>query len=193
MNKENLYLILTWAVFYFLHSLLASNFIKKKVKTLKISDTRYRLGYNFAAVLTLLGAMYVSIISPSSIIMEEQGWQKMAGLLFAVLGVWITIWSFRYYNFRAFIGLREEKHGSNLQKKGLMRLTRHPIYWGTLLILIGYFLFSPTTTSLIILFVSILYIFIGIRLEETKLIQEFGEEYLEYKREVPMLVPFIRF
>ena len=108
-------------------------------------------------------------------------------------GVWITYLSFRYYDFRAFVGLRDEKYVSKLQKKGLMKLTRHPIYVGTLLILIGYFLFSPTTTSLIILLVSTLYIFIGIRLEETRLIKEFGEEYLEYKKEVPMLVPFIRF
>lgn len=187
MNKDYIFLLLTWAGFYFIHSLLASTAIKSRVKL-----PGYRLIYNFIAGLTLIGVMYISVITPSSPIFEKQGWIKITGLVLAVWGVWIVNLSFRYYNFKTFIGLREEKRGQKLQKKGLLRLIRHPIYAGTLLILIGYFLFSPTTTSLIILVVTILYVFIGIKLEETKLIKEFGEEYLDYRKEVPMLVPFIR-
>jgi len=38
---------------------------------------------------------------------------------------------------------------------------------------------------------SEVYILIGIQLEERKLIQEFGAEYLQYKKDVRMLIPFL--
>ena len=112
--------------------------------------------------------------------------------MLAVWGVWIINLSFRYYDFRAFIGLRPEPEG-RLQKKGLMKLVRHPIYLGTLMIMFGFFFYSPTQTAMIIAMVTLVYVFIGIRLEEGKLLQEFGEEYREYQKEVPMLIPYLKF
>jgi protein-S-isoprenylcysteine O-methyltransferase Ste14 len=35
-----------------------------------------------------------------------------------------------------------------------------------------------------------LYVIIGTWLEERKLVLEFGEAYLQYQKEVPMLIPF---
>jgi len=36
------------------------------------------------------------------------------------------------------------------------------------------------------------YIIIGTRLEEKKLVLEFGESYTKYQHEVPMLIPFTK-
>ena len=37
-----------------------------------------------------------------------------------------------------------------------------------------------------------LYVIVGTMLEEKKLVLEFGEIYVKYKQEVPMLIPFIK-
>jgi protein-S-isoprenylcysteine O-methyltransferase Ste14 len=36
------------------------------------------------------------------------------------------------------------------------------------------------------------YIIIGTKLEEKKLVLEFGEAYIKYQKEVPMLIPFTK-
>jgi len=37
-----------------------------------------------------------------------------------------------------------------------------------------------------------IYIIIGTRLEENKLVMEFGDPYIKYQHEVPMLIPFTK-
>ena len=37
-----------------------------------------------------------------------------------------------------------------------------------------------------------IYVIIGTKLEERKLVLEFGETYVKYQQEVPMLIPFTR-
>ncbi len=72
--------------------------------------------------------------------------------------------------------------------RGPYRWVRHPLYLFTLL-----FIWScPDLTAdrllLNILFTS--WIIIGIILEERDLVADFGEQYLDYKQNVPMLIPY---
>jgi protein-S-isoprenylcysteine O-methyltransferase Ste14 len=73
----------------------------------------------------------------------------------------------------------------------LYKIVRHPImlgfliaFWATPVMTIGHLVFALTTT---------IYIFIAVKfLEEKDLRELFGEEYKNYQKKVPMLVPFIR-
>jgi protein-S-isoprenylcysteine O-methyltransferase Ste14 len=71
----------------------------------------------------------------------------------------------------------------------LLGIVRHPLYLGVI-IFIWCNMFS--TTDLVINSVLTVYIFIGTLLEEKKLILEFGDSYIQYKKEVPMIVPFLK-
>ena len=71
----------------------------------------------------------------------------------------------------------------------LLGIVRHPLYLSTIV-----FMWSLNSTWADILahVVLTLYILIGIRLEERKLVIQLGSEYTEYQKDVPSLIPFTK-
>ncbi len=185
MWLDHLILFLGWLLFYGIHSALAS----EKVKTsIPISARIYRLLYNFISTvlffsLLLLGAMIYSVLlfPPSDV-------NNYLGLMLAAVGLFVIKRAFRNYNTRAFLGLKKSLH-EELKTEGIQSKIRHPLYTGTILLVIGYVLFNPLLTSLVILVALLVYLPFGIHWEEKKLIKLYGEAYEEYRKQVPALIP----
>ena len=72
----------------------------------------------------------------------------------------------------------------------LYRIVRHPLYIGWLVI----FWAAPimTVAHLVFALMTTAYILIAIQLEERDMVDAFGEQYVEYRRRTPMLVPRLR-
>ncbi len=76
-----------------------------------------------------------------------------------------------------------------LEQGGMHRYVRHPLYFGTLLFIWSLFLLFPYLNNLLACLVITLYTVFGARLEEKKLVAQFGEQYRRYQQTVPMLIP----
>lgn len=46
--------------------------------------------------------------------------------------------------------------------------------------------------DIVINVVLTVYVIVGTKLEERKLVLEYGDRYIKYQREVPMLIPFTK-
>ena len=76
-----------------------------------------------------------------------------------------------------------------LKISGIHRYVRHPLYTGTIMVVWGFYFLFPYLNNLIAVILLTLYVLIGLRFEERKLIAEFGALYLDYKKMVPSLIP----
>ena len=78
-----------------------------------------------------------------------------------------------------------------LIRTGPYRYVRHPIYTGILFGLAGTAIVIGEPLALVGLFLILLAFLWKIRMEENYLLEEFGDAYASYKREVPALIPFL--
>jgi protein-S-isoprenylcysteine O-methyltransferase Ste14 len=186
-----LLLIEFWVLYFFIHSFLASEQVKNLFERWLGRGFRlYRLAYSFISTIGLLFLLLFNASLSSELLFTNEGLIRYLSLMLATFGVIVISQSFREYRFSSFIGLRDEP--SEFKKTGVLKFVRHPIYSGTILIVIGFFLFNPTRSTLISVCCILSYLPIGIYLEERKLIKHFGDLYQSYKKEVPSVFPKIR-
>ena len=93
----------------------------------------------------------------------------------------------------AFRGMRQvfgsEKSKPGVISSGVFRLVRHPIYTGALLFYLGAILSTLSLASAAFWIVILVFYYRIARYEENILIQEFGQDYLNYKKKTGMLFP----
>jgi len=154
-----------------------------------ITSQSYRLIYVIIAILSLFAILIFSSIIDSGFVFYPNNFLKLVGLLLAGWGVVIVKIAFKSYDTKAFLGIGSLAPEDEFRTDGLLKKVRHPLYSGSILLLAGYFLFSPKLSVLISVSMMIIYFLVGIQFEENKLIKAFGERYIEYKKKTPMLIP----
>ncbi len=183
--------IIAWALFYILHSWLASFHVKNFIKqNLTGFNPFYRFAYNVISVLTFVLAWYVQRSMASSGTYFQYEYQNIAAGAIFISGLFLGYLAFRKYDLGEFIGLSSIET-QELVITGLNKWMRHPLYTATLIMLIGSFVYQPNQGMLIFLSISCIYIFVGAHLEEKKLIKKFGQSYVDYKDSTRMIIPFI--
>lgn len=121
----------------------------------------------------------------------------MSSLCIQMLGYIVLLAALLKYDVGRFAGITQMFTGERvsastsepLQRQGLNRWVRHPLYTGAFLILWG------GVVSLFDLWTAIwgtVYLLIGTMFEERKLLRIYGDEYQQYQKEVPRYFP-VRF
>jgi len=139
-------------------------------------------------------------------------WRPMLGVIWSVdnptgrailfglfwLGWGTVLFSSFIINHFDLFGLRQvwlhftnrEYHHLEFQARSLYRLIRHPLMLG---IVIGSWATPHMTTGhLVFAITATIYILIGIRFEERDLVRFHGQNYIDYRHSVPMLIPFMK-
>jgi protein-S-isoprenylcysteine O-methyltransferase Ste14 len=114
----------------------------------------------------------------------------VAGVLFAITGLSFSLWA-RFHLGRYWSSMVMIKVGHQLIRTGPYRIVRNPIYSGILLAFAGAAVAIGELPAFIALLIGIASIWVKVKAEEEILLEKFGEEYRQYKREVKALIPFI--
>lgn len=183
-------LVLLWLLFYALHSFFAAGRVKRKIYAMAPAvKAVYRVLYNLLSLGLFTVIVIISLRLKEQPVFSFQVGIKVLGAFLALAGIAIMIRSFQAFDTREFIWGTARDPNQQLIKSGLYGRVRHPLYLGTILVLISLLILYPYPSTYIFVLISFLYLPFGIYWEERKLLDIFGESYRQYMQEVPQLIP----
>lgn len=181
--------------YYFIHSFLADERIKGLLQERWIPKVYFRLLFNGLAIVLLIPLVWWYLELPRVLFWGSHMLPRYFGWTLVFAGAYVLFVALKQYNLQAFSGWEQlhqpdgRAEAETLKTSGINGLVRHPLYFGSLLLFWGFFLHQAHLAAFLVTIISTLYIFVGTRLEEKKLLQRFGREYRKYCRKVPMLWP----
>jgi protein-S-isoprenylcysteine O-methyltransferase Ste14 len=195
MPSGPLIIVAYFVFFAAVHSLLADSVAKSMARrTIASSDRWYRLAYVLLAIIMVLPFFYILLFFPDRtlyVVPSPWSWLMAAGQALAALAL---LGALRQTGISYFFGLaqisgKREEEGV-LVTDGFYCHLRNPLFFFGALFL---WLFPIMTTNLLTFnLLATLYFYVGALHEEKSLQKEFGEEYEEYRRKVPMFIPRLR-
>jgi methanethiol S-methyltransferase len=197
---EYLFLGGLWIGYCIVHSILISTwFTNIIIRRIKKYYAFYRLFYVLLSLILLILLINYTGRFNEKIIIEYNFPVSIIRYVLMYGSLLLFFWAFFFnYDSLSFFGIRqiinfgkiiEINPAESVKKNGLLGVIRHPMYLALIV-----FLWS-TIFTLMDLFINTLltiYVIIGTILEEKKLVLEFGDAYVKYQHEVPMLIPFIK-
>jgi len=195
-----LYIAFLWAAYCALHSYLISiGFTRFMNRMLKKYYAFYRLFYILISLLLLIPLINYTVQLDNQEIIIYGPKLDILRYVLTSGSLLMFFWAFFLdYDALTFFGVRQilnfgriKKNGSSdeIKRRGLLGIIRHPMY---LALIVYLWCQIHKTSDIVVSAVLTIYIIIGTRLEEKKLVLEFGEAYLNYQKEVPMLVPLTK-
>lgn len=202
---EMIHIITIFLLFALIHSItVARGFKRFCMGVLGNTFMRvwYRFLYNSVSFITGSIAIYLIWQVSDRVLWVGPLWFRwmlhivqLAGLVFGALAFeYLDTWEFmgfkqvwRYLARREVAGNIEGLTQRELVTTGVYGIVRHPMYLAGIII----FTFNPNITAngLLIRVIADLYFLFGMFIEERRFLRIFGDQYREYMRRVPRLIP----
>ena len=196
-------------LFAFFHSLTVSQKFKKLCRDLfgnTFMRAWYRAIYNMVSFITAVTAFALIHQVPDRQLWDAPVWLTWIMHTMQIVGLAFGSLSFRYLDGGEFLGIRQvlrylsrrEVAGNiegltekELVTDGVYSIVRHPLYVAGIVI----FSFNPhiTVNSLIVTVLADLYFLLGMFIEERRFLRMFGDQYREYMKRVPRMLPKLQF
>lgn len=193
-------IIFLFSLFGLLHSFMASNKVKKFL-TAELGGliAFYRLVYILFSLL-LFYLIYVLVPDNYTTVYDLNPPFDIIILVPQFIGLAGFLWTLKYFCVKEFLGLNQiirwYNHEYNtidldehltLRIAGPYKYCRHPLYFFSIVFL----LFRPEMDLNYLTFLICItgYFYAGSFYEEKKLIEKFGEEYKNYQKKVPRILP----
>jgi len=195
-----LIIILLFTFFAVSHTFLASNKIKRLIAARTgCRIAFYRIFYNITSIILFL-FVYLLAPKPDVIVYDLHYPYDIITFAVQIISLLCFLWPLKVINGNEFLGISQIKRFIDNHYKiedldeiqdftttGSYKYMRHPIYFFSIVFLA----FRPTMDLfyLTMLVCIIIYFYIGSIYEERKLVEKFGEQYIEYQRRVPRIIP----
>jgi protein-S-isoprenylcysteine O-methyltransferase Ste14 len=189
-----------WTGYCALHSYLISiRFTNLMNRLLKKYYAFYRLFYILISLFLLIPLIKYTGQLDNQVIIVYGHYLDILRHILIYSSLFMFFWAFFFdYDSLSFFGIRqilnfgktnEIKPSDEIKKSGLLGIMRHPMY---LALIIYIWCQTSKMADIVVNIVLTVYIIIGTVLEEKKLVLEFGETYIQYQKEVPMIIPFTK-
>jgi protein-S-isoprenylcysteine O-methyltransferase Ste14 len=192
MLSTHVLLAIFWIAYCVLHSVLAATTVKKWGATKMKSRFRYyRIAYTIFSFLGLVAILIYQFSIQSSLLYTPILATQIIGVLMMGAGaalMLLMIWKY-FMQLSGVKWLSQQEVKSKLEVTGLHRYVRHPLYLGTFVFIWGWFILNPSVSFLICAVIITVYTLVALKFEERKLIEQFGNDYIQYRKEVPSLIP----
>ncbi|WP_370899110.1 methyltransferase family protein [Chryseobacterium gossypii] len=140
-------------------------------------------------VLSIAVSVTVSYITDFPV--TDEVWILYLGEFFIISGIilrYIIIRSLGKY-FTVDVSIKEDH---KIKREGFYKYLRHPSYTFSLLTSLGLGLYLNNWVSLVLAFIPPFIAFsYRIKIEEQALVEQFGKEYIEYRKKTKKLIPFV--
>jgi len=195
-------LLITLLVFSVIHSILARLPVKSWFRGIvaeRFFEGFYRIWYNFVSVITFLPVILVLVFQPGTMVWNLPTAPALLFRLLQLIGIIGLGLSLYQIDLGRFVGTAQVRAyltdnilplpPEQLQTGGIYAVVRHPLYFFSMLVL----WFTPTMTSSGLTFCIgvTAYFVIGSFFEERTMLKVFGDDYQQYQRQVPWMIPFL--
>lgn len=180
-----------------LHSLMITPVVTDYLKSrLKDKYRYFRLSFNLIAIVTLIPVALFAFALRTDSLFSWHGYWRIVQVLCLGVALILFLRGARHYDARQFLGISQIQDrntskaigaSGKLETSGVLNIVRHPWYLGGILLIWA----RPLDISAIVVnSVFTAYFIVGSYLEERKLISEYGESYINYQKQVSMLIPY---
>jgi methanethiol S-methyltransferase len=189
-----------WILYCALHSYLISiGFTNLMIRLLRNYYAFYRLIYILISLILLIPLIKYTGQADTTIIITYEyplsivRYALIAGsLVMFFYAFFFNYDSLSFFGIRQILNFKKAKNpdsSTDIRKNGLLGVIRHPMYLALII-----YLWCQTFRMMDIVVNSVLtlYVVVGTVLEEKKLVSEYGDQYIKYQQEVPMLLPFTK-
>jgi protein-S-isoprenylcysteine O-methyltransferase Ste14 len=145
------------------------------------------------AIIVVILVVVLAGYEPGALIVRVIPDSPPAGITAIVLtitGLGFSVWA-RWHLGRYWSSMVMVKVGHRLIRTGPYRIVRNPRYAGMLIAFVGAAIAIGELFAFIALVIGFASVWVKIKTEEEILTEKFGEEYLQYKRDVKALIPFV--
>lgn len=193
------WILLSLALYGVIHSLLAALKTKKWVQAwfgVNNYNRFYRLFFSSAAVVMFTPILLLVVLLPDQLIYRIPTPWLWLTVPLQGLAVVFMVHSVMMTGAGRFLGLAQAMNPAQAEKPlamvkhGMYHLVRHPIYTCTFLLI---WLMPIMSWNILALDIGITaYMLIGARIEERKLLLEFGDSYEQFRKDTPFIIPWIK-